>query len=559
MYTSKRNILETVALLKAHGISRVVLSPGSRNAPLIQSFICDSFFDCISIIDERSAGYLALGLALQDHQPVVLCCTSGSALLNYAPALAEAFYQHVPLIVLSADRQAAWIDQMDGQTLPQPGIFGPLVKQTVHLPEVQDDTTRWHCNRLINEAILTCQRPSKGPVHLNIPISEPLFDFSEPTLPVVRVMEEIITTHGQCPEALVNAWNKAQKRLVLVGQHPTDSTLTSLLDTLATRFDCVILGEHLSNVDSKALIGNFDTLLAHLDTETTDHLRPDFLLTLGGHVISKRLKQWLRQQETLEHWAISSNEKVADSYQHLGQYIKAPANEVLAALAMQASHEAGHQYADHWNHLSRRLPAPTPSALPFSDLAVTGYFLHQLPTDAALLVGNSSPVRNIQYYPKPALKTVYCNRGTNGIEGSLSLATGLTLHADTHLYALLGDLSFIHDLGSLWTAQELAQNLKILLINNGGGGIFHHLNGLELSPTLLPYIAANHDRRLEHWVKAAGWDYLEASGHQSLAAVLPSFTDTTRSRPIVLEVFTDPASNKAAFDVYTSTLQTTLP
>lgn len=554
MYTSKRNVLETVALLKAHGISRVVLSPGSRNAPLIQSFITDSFFDCLSVIDERSAAYLALGKAMQSHQPVILCCTSGSALLNYAPALAEAYYQQIPLLVLSADRHPAWIDQMDGQTLPQQGIFGLLVKLSVQLPEIVDETTQWQCNRLVNEAILTCQRSGKGPVHLNIPISEPLFDFSTSALPAVRVIKDVSLSPERCPTALMDAWTQAKKRLILVGQMPVDPRLSQVLDTLATQHDTVILGEHLSNVDSPSLIGNFDALLGQATPETLESLQPDFLLTLGGHIVSKRLKQWLRQHGTLEQWAITNTDKLADTFQHLSHVIKAPASEVLSSLIAGATFKTSHGYTDRWNSTSNRLPSPDPSALPFSDLAATGYLLPQIPPAVSLLVGNSSPVRNIQYYPKPHLKAIYCNRGTNGIEGSLSLATGLALDTERPLYVLLGDLSFIHDLSGLWTAQQ-ASNLRIMLINNGGGGIFHQLNGLELSPDLLPYMAANHNKRLENWVKAADWDYLTASRHADFVATLPSFVDTNRARPVVFEIFTEPAANKAAIDFYTATLK----
>lgn len=557
MYASKRNVLETVALLKAHGICQVVLSPGSRNAPLIQSFITDPFFVCQSVIDERSAAYLALGLALERREPVVLCCTSGSALLNYAPALAEAFYQQVPLLVLSADRSPAWIDQKDGQTLPQHGLYGPLVKLSVQLPEVIDETTLWQCNRLVNEAILMCQRTGKGPVHLNIPLSEPLFDFSTPALPTVRVIQAHQDGPHACAEPLTSTWQKAAKRLILVGQHPTDPALNQVLDTLTARCNCVVLGEYLSNLHTPALIGNFDALLSNVDTQTAVDLTPDLLVTIGGHVVSKRVKHWLREQEGLEHWDFSTTERLADTYQHLTQRITAPPCDILSALPDDIDLSDRATYAARWSQLSAQLPVPEPASLPFSDLAVTGCLLHQLPANASLLVGNSSPIRNVQYYPRPALKAVYGNRGTNGIEGSLSMATGLTQHGNQPLFVLLGDLSFIHDLGGLWTGQQ-AQYLRVLVINNGGGGIFNHVNGLELSPTLQHFVAANHNARLEGWVNAAGWDYLSADNHAALTKALPRFTDTSQPRPMVLEVITDPLANKEAVTHYQTILKKAL-
>lgn len=186
MYSDKENVLQLVALAKAYGIEKVVLSPGSRNSPLIHSFACDPGFQCYSIVDERSAGFFALGLIMQSRQPVAICCTSGTAVLNLGPAVAEAFYQRLPLVVITADRPTAWIGQMDGQTLPQPHIFGPLVKHSVQLPECTNTESRWYCNRLINEALSAINHHGYGPVQINIPLSEPLFNYTVERLPEVR-------------------------------------------------------------------------------------------------------------------------------------------------------------------------------------------------------------------------------------------------------------------------------------------------------------------------------------------------------------------------------------
>lgn len=557
MYTSKRNVLETVALLKAHGISRIIQSPGSRNAPLIQSFISDPFFDCQSIVDERSAAYLALGAAMASGQPAVLCCTSGSALLNYGPALAEAYYQQVPLIVLTADRPPAWIDQLDGQTISQAGVYGPLVKLSVQVPEVTDETTLWQCNRLVNEAILTSQRPGKGPVHINIPLSEPLFDFSTPALPDVRVVHEAFPTALDLPNELKTRWQQARKRMILVGQCPPDPALSVALKALTERCDCVILAEHLSNLETKGVISHFDNLLKVIDAPTSERLKPDLLLTIGGHIVSKHIRQWLRAHTRLEHWDLSSTHRVADTYQHLSLRLTGSPVGLLSELPNDEPDRLSETYAENWQRLAGQLPWPQPSELPFSDLSVTGSLLEYLAEDTSLLVGNSSPVRNLLHYPKHTWKAVYCNRGTNGIEGSLSLATGLSWTMNRPLYVLLGDLSFIHDLSGLWTARSCTR-LNILLINNGGGGIFHHINGLELSSNLKHYVAATHDQRLEAWVKAAGWAYRKAETPDELTSNLVEFTRPDRNQSMVLEVFTDPAANKDAIAQYTSTLKNAL-
>ena len=220
MYTDKKNILQLVALLQAHGITKIVLCPGSRNIPIVHTLSNHPDFTCYAVTDERSAGYFAIGLTLNGGKPAAICCTSGTALLNLHPAVAEAFYQNVPLVVISADRPAAWIGQMDGQTLPQPGVFQSLVKKSVNLPEIHTDEDEWYCNRLINEALLEMNHHGKGPVHINVPISEPLFQFTTDTLPEVRVITRYqgLNVYDRDYNDLIDRMNKYQKRMIIVGQ-----------------------------------------------------------------------------------------------------------------------------------------------------------------------------------------------------------------------------------------------------------------------------------------------------------------------------------------------------
>ena len=220
MYSDKKNILQLVALLKAHGVRKIVLCPGSRNAAIVHTLANIEDFTCYSVTDERSAGVFAIGLSLQGGGPAAVCCTSGSALLNLHPAVAEAFYQQVPLIVISADRPAAWIGQMDGQTLPQPEVFRSLVKKSVNLPEIHTEEDEWFCNRLINEALLETNHHGKGPVHINVPVSEPLFNFTTEALPQVRVITRYqgLNVYDRDYNELIDRMNKYRKRMIVVGQ-----------------------------------------------------------------------------------------------------------------------------------------------------------------------------------------------------------------------------------------------------------------------------------------------------------------------------------------------------
>src|SRR5690554_3649103 len=252
MYSDKRNVLELVALLKAHGITQIVLSPGSRNSPLIHSFATDDYFKCYSVVDERSAGFFALGVIQATGKPVAVCCTSGTATSNLGSAVAEAFYQELPLLVISADRPQGWIGQMDGQTIPQHGIFGNLVHQSVNLPEINNNDDLLYCNRLINEAIIDLDIGKKGPSHINIPLSEPLFNFNTESLPDVRVIRRSSFNYKiSDQDNYAGRFLSYAKKMIVVGQLPPDNNLSKLLYNLSSVHNAVIITEHLSNVDNE--------------------------------------------------------------------------------------------------------------------------------------------------------------------------------------------------------------------------------------------------------------------------------------------------------------------
>lgn len=550
MFSSKKNVLQTVALLKAHGIDHVVLSPGSRNAPLIHCFSQDPFFTCFSIVDERSAGYFAIGLIDKIQRPVAICCTSGTALLNYEPSVAEAFYRKLPLVVVSADRSTAWIGQMDGQTLPQQGVFGSLAAKSVQIPEIQTAEDLWHCNRLINETLVECFRKN-SPVHINIPISEPLFDFTEEKLPQVRKIQAFSGKELPDLSDFSSRWNNTARRIILLGQMPENKELTELLEILALRLDCVVLCEHLANASSPSFIGNFDALIYSLPEAEAVNMAPDLLITLGGHVVSKQIKKFFRNHPPKNHWYISPLGDCVDSFQCLTDLIETDPVSFFSKL--QTRDGSDKSFVRTWKKASLLIHAPGKD-IPFSDIFTVGSFLHRLPERSSLFVGNSSSVRNIQLYPIPGETKVFCNRGTNGIEGSISTTSGYAALHQGLTFLMVGDLSFFYDLNGLWN-KYFSGNLRILLINNGGGGIFHLLPGLDKSEALHSFVAAQHNTSAEGWVKAAGFDYLKASNAAELEKNLSALVTESSDRPIVLEVFTNPDINKSAFKSYYHSLK----
>lgn len=542
MYPVKKNILQVVALLKAYSIEHIVLSPGSRNAPLLQAFSQDPYFKCQVIVDERNAAFHAIGIMQKIQKPVAVCCTSGTALLNYAPAVAEAYYQQLPLIVLSADRSPEWIGQMDGQTVPQANVFGSFVKKSVHIPEIQNDNDEWYCNRLINEALISATKNEHGPVHINIPISEPLFDYSVTQLPSVRRIHAPMVKKSVDIHPFADKWNRAKRRMIIVGQQFESEELTKRLEELSEKSDCIILTEHISNCVSPLFVSNFDTLLSVAPMEVKEALKPDLVINFGGHIVSKQLKHVLRANTPHEHWHLSQSGEVVDLFQSLTQAIETDTIDFLSQLATSINQETIHAYNNLWHKYSQCIHEPENDTV-LTDITITGDFLKQLPKGASLHLANSSVIRNAQLYKLDESIEVYCNRGTNGIESSLPSAIGFASVSDAPTYLVIGDLSFFYAVNALWNIDHI-QNLRILLINNGGGGIFHQLPKLNESASIDKYVAAGHNISAKKWAEAANIDYRSVKEINELKKNIIDFTDHKSTKSIMLEIQTHISNNK---------------
>lgn len=537
MLTDKKNVLQLIALLKAHGIEQVVLSPGSRNSPLSHTFAAESFFRCHSVIDERSAGFYALGIIQATGKPVAICCTSGSAALNYAPAVAEAFYQQLPLLVITADRPESQIGQMLGQTLPQTGLYNTLVKKAVQLPEISDATSQWYCNRLINEAILALEHNGKGPAHINIPISEPLFNYTSEALPVVRKINGHRSIKTFEDKDYLQRFAGYSKKMIIVGQLPPDNELKMQLKILATQNQCVVLCEHLANMHSSAFIGNFDRLLKTFPPDEKQQYAPDLLITMGGHVISKRINQLIQQYPPQEHWYISETGEITDPYRHLTDIIECNQLSFIRELVKNqvSPTQKTLAYIIRWKQMSENIAAYQPKHP--EDTAVQ-LFMQSIPDNCTLQLANSTSVRYAQLFPVKNNVKVFCNRGTSGIEGSLSTAVGYASASNQPTYLLTGDLSFFYDMNGLWNRQ-LSNMLRILLINNGRGEIFYTLKGLNQSEALADYIAATHHTSAKGWAEALGISYFSASSPTELKKQLPALTGKDKKSAVLLEYFCD--------------------
>jgi 2-succinyl-5-enolpyruvyl-6-hydroxy-3-cyclohexene-1-carboxylate synthase len=552
MYSSNKSVLQLVSLLKAHAARQVVLSPGSRNAPLIQSLACDPFFTCHTVVDERSAGFYALGLAQYTGERVAVCCTSGTAALNYGPAVAEAFYQQIPLVFVTADRPDAWIGQRAGQTLPQAGLFHSLVKKSVHLPQIASAEDEWYCNRLINEALLETTRRGCGPVHINVPLAEPLFVYEESRLPEARKIRL-----GRPPSGAFGAYGarflRFRRPMILAGQS-AGGRLPVSLDKLSGAQDCVVLAEHLSNLSPSRYVCNFDALLHAVPEEALPDYAPDLLITFGGHVVSKRLWQFLRAHPPVEHWHVSADGEIADTYQCLTDVVEGEASRFVDCLAEQTRQPAPGRkaFAARWLAASALIPEPEAE---FSDLMAAGAFMKALPEGACVHLANSSSVRLAQLFrPVAGSLRIFSNRGTSGIDGCLSTAAGMSAVSKSLTFLLTGDLAFFYDLNALWN-RPLSPKLRILLNNNGGGQIFYSLPGFGTSAIAERHIAVSHTENAGIWAERQGFVYLPVSGGPELLSRMPVFTAGEGDKPVLMEVFTRKEKNAEILRNYYASLK----
>ena len=560
MYSDKESINILTSLLVAHGVRHAVVCPGSRNAPVVHNLAECPDIRCFPVTDERSAGFFALGIAQTLRQPVAVCVTSGSALLNVAPAVAEAYYQQVPLVVVSADRPEAWIDQLDGQTIRQAGALANIVAKEVALPSnIRTETERWHCNRLVNEALLATSFPKCGPVHINVPIDEPLFEFNTPALPTQRVIRRHFS-QGEGLGAELAGWLfDAERPMVIVGQYDglsrdrLDPEARQALSLLSQRV--ALLSESLCSLLPPTPV---DEALAAMDDDQA--YQPDVVVYLGGMLVSKRLRHFLRRLENARVIMVSPDGGVNDVSMHATDVVVAhDAGEVLLTMGrllmegrdgLNGNMNPGKAFLDSWKSLFARVETLVDVyEPPFSQMAVVKYLEQQLEDMDMPVVAhyaNSSAVRLANIY---AQHHVLCNRGVNGIEGSLSTAVGCAAVTDAMVLCVVGDLSFFYDQNALWN-RHLKGNLRIVLLNNAIGGIFHTLPGLEHSEVHDAMVCGAHHTNARGICSQCDVGYLHAANDQEMRMGIVTLLTRHSSRPMLLEVFTDPQHDAGALKDY---------
>ncbi|WP_299122598.1 2-succinyl-5-enolpyruvyl-6-hydroxy-3-cyclohexene-1-carboxylic-acid synthase [uncultured Winogradskyella sp.] len=574
MKHSKIPLSQTVVTLcKTHNIKHIVISPGSRNAPLTIGFTHDDFFNCYSIVDERCAAFFALGIAQQIEAPVAIVCTSGSALLNYYPAIAEAYYSNIPLVVLSADRPKHLVDVGDGQTIKQKNVYGEHVLYSANLKlDLKESEKTDNENELpifknlenklerflglqkdiqsYNESeihdALSLAHLKSGPVHINCPFDEPLYETVDElsiTPKPFKIQNRTESIDDFEIKNLLDVWHSAKRKMILVGVLQPNSIEERWIQEIADDDSILVFTETTSNLHHPDFLPGIDKIIAPLNSEEFMTLQPEILLTFGGLVVSKKIKAFLRSYRPEHHWHVSLT-RANDTFFCLDKHIKLHPNTFLSVFLPQVTHHTKSSYKSKWIEVRqkrRKMHELYLKTLPFSDFTVFNSVLKSLPKQTQLQVGNSSAIRYTQLFQLRKDTKVFCNRGTSGIDGSTSTAIGASVAVKEQTTFVTGDLSFFYDSNALWN-NYIPNNFRIIVINNEGGGIFRILPGHKNTDNFDRFFETKHKLNAKQLCDMYDFDYAKATDEVSLQKELEVFHNPSK-HPKLLEVFTPSTIN----------------
>lgn len=536
MYCDTPQVNQLTALLKAHNIRHIVVCPGSRNATIVHNLneAGKTCFTLHPITDERSAAFIAIGLILATQECVAICVTSGSALINCLPAVAEAYYRHLPLLVISADRPQNWIGQLDGQTLPQHNALLPYCPTHTLRSDIGQENV-WFNNRNINEAILSLRSEGGCPAHINVPITEPMFSFTTKQLPQERKIALYhSTSESPIPPHIIDTIAKAKLPALIIGQYERGD-IRNEVDTIERNEQLLILPEVIADVKGNFRMNAFDAL------QNDEAPMPDVVIQIGGNFVHKRFKAKLRSSNC-KVIRISHSTHIADTFCHLDTHIVSSPAKALAQLSRvlpqhkQSIAQATTLLNQNWTEQKNILNAHSIEHFDMHHvLCMLKQSLMQTDQSYTLHLGNSSAVRVAGQVFEGGDAPIFCNRGTNGIEGSLSTAVGYALAMWGLSICVIGDLSFFYDANALWNTQ-LPNNLRILLLNNHHGAIFDHLPGLAQSPARDAFIAAGHQTFTAQGIaKSYQLNYFKATKADNLSSILHNWLKPS-NKALLLEV-----------------------
>lgn len=537
-------IPDIVKIILNHGIKDAVVSPGSRNAPLIRVLALETEITKHIIVDERSAAFFAIGLASMRKTPVVLVCTSGSAMLNYAPALAEAYYRCIPLLVITADRPTEWIDQDDSQTINQFKGLDNIVKRSYDLTPTDSADGQWFLNRIINDAVLCCQSGRPGPVHINVRISNPGMSIGKP-------MENIRIIHSVSPPAAMTTADaralgrniaSPKKVMIVAGFLPPSTKINRAICRLADIPNIVVLTETIANLHCDRAIQSIDATLAAMPREDIDRFCPDILITFGGAIVSRHIKQFLRQNKPKEHWYIGPMDTTIDCFQSLTLRIEIEPEIFLPQLASAMQpHRIDCSYATDWEVLKNRalsIRQSFTSRIPWSDFKAFSLLIPRIPRKFNVQYSNGTPIRYAQIFGEHQYHRCDCNRGVSGIDGCTSTAIGASVgYKDNVTLLISGDMSAMYDIGAL-TLRQVNSNFKLIVIDNDGGGIFKFINSTRHLDIVNQYFSVPSHLNIGDIANACGFRCFDVYCEEDLQRQVDLFFSETQ-KPALMTIHTD--------------------
>ena len=532
-YSAERNVQILVALLKAHGIRYVIASPGTTNINFVASVQCDPFFKVFSSVDERSAAYLACGIASESGEPVVLSCTGATASRNYVSGLTEAYYRKLPVLAVTSTQNPIRVGHLNPQVIDRSCQMADMVVGSFMLGMVRSGDDEWNCEIQANKALIALRRHGGGPVHINLETSYNQ-DFSLRELPPARLIHHIMP-HDEFPEL-----PRDGKIAVFIGSHqPFSPELTAAVDDFCASHDAVVLGDLTSGYHGKY---EFHQALITLQFNwQKDPIRPNLIIHIGE--VSGDDSMNLLVPDRL--WRVSPDGELRDRFRRATHVFEMEEIEFFRHYVTDGQPRS--TYLEACQQFHQQALAALPE-LPFSNLWIAQQSSDKLPDGSTLHVGILNTLRCWNFFaPHKGVKTA-CNVGGFGIDGDVSTLIGASLvHPDQLYFAVVGDLAFFYDLNVLGN-RHVEKNVRIMLINNGRGTEFHNSDhpASKFGADGDPYMAAaghfgnKSPELVKHYAQDLGYEYLTASNKEEYLAVYEDFfSPQPKDRPVIFEVFTD--------------------
>ena len=548
MYTHIKNVQILISLLKQYGIKHIVLSPGTRNTAFSHSIDNDDDFKCYSVVDERSAGFFALGLAESLNEGVCVSCTAATATSNYLPAIKEAYERGFKLIALTADRDRYGMFHMEDQCIDQIDMFHGYVKKSVHMPIIKNDQDYWYCNRVCNEALQCINHNGGGPIQINYDMSFGVSEIAMTTvknLPRTRKIKRITEDVADWKK-IAEILKTKQRILVVCGSDyiNSDRLKTALLE-FSKKYNCAVLYDNFSNIASSQsdVYLNPGPIAQVMSEEEKKSLKPDLILSFGN-IYYGTVKDFLPMfAKEIAHWEVSIDGQLNDGFHCLTHVFEMRPEVLFENLSAYGSETNNKKYFQKWLARYNQISFDN---IPFTHFKVIRTICSSLPTYSLLHTSVLNAIRFSNYSNLSPGVVSFANIGADGIDGALSTFIGQSKSTQTLSFLLIGDLSLLYDANSLML--DLPCNVRIIVINNYAGAEFHRNFGREIE-NVNQYIAAGHKTRICQCAPMSNATYFSAENDEELSiAITELIKDDGNAK--ILEVFTDAKTDGATLNQF---------